>query len=61
VRFYFAVKKLCYSRAMVAAPRVLPDLNQLDPASLKALIFLQHEQLLSKDAQLIAHDNEIVI
>src|ERR1700746_3619135 len=44
---------------MVAAPRVLPDLNQLDPVSLKALIFLQHEQLLSKDAQLIARDNEI--
>ena len=44
---------------MVAAPRVLPDLNQLDPASLQALIFLQHEQLLSKDAQLLARDNEI--
>ena len=37
---------------MVAAPRVLPDLNQLDPASLKALILSQHEQLISRDAEI---------
>jgi len=37
---------------MVAAPRVLPDLNQLDPTSLKALILSQHEQLLSRDAEI---------
>jgi transposase len=44
---------------MVAAHRVLPDLNQLDPASLKALILSQHEQLLSKDEQLVSRDSEI--
>ena len=44
---------------MVAAPRALPDLNQLDPAALKALILSQHEQLLSKDEQLLSRDNEI--
>jgi transposase len=37
---------------MVAAPHVLPDLNQLDPASLKALILSQHQQLLSRDAEI---------
>jgi transposase len=37
---------------MVAAPRVLPDLNQLDRASLKALILSQHEQLISRDAEI---------
>ena len=41
---------------MVAAPRTLPDLNQLNPA---ALIVSQHEQLLSKDAQLSSRDSEI--
>jgi len=44
---------------MVAAPRVLPDLHQLDPAALKALILSQHEQLLSKDEQLLSRDHEI--
>src|ERR1700676_1000894 len=34
---------------MVAAPRALPDLNQLDPSALKALILSQHEQLLWRD------------
>src|ERR1700728_4922814 len=37
---------------MVAAPRSLPDLNQLDPAALKALILFQHEQLLSRDNEI---------
>jgi len=37
---------------MSAAPRVLPDLNQLDPASLKALILSQHAQLLSRDNEI---------
>src|ERR1700686_1337245 len=37
---------------MVAAPRALPDLNQLDPAALKALILSQHEQLLSRDNEI---------
>jgi transposase len=37
---------------MVAAPRVLPDLNQLDPTALKALILSQHEQLLSRDTEI---------
>jgi transposase len=37
---------------MVAAPRALPDLNQLDPAALKALIVSQHEQLLSRDHEI---------
>src|SRR6202167_2594671 len=37
---------------MVAAPRPLPDLNQLDPSALKALILSQHEQLLSRDAEI---------
>ena len=44
----------------------LPDLDRLDSAALKALIFLQHEQLLSqseellsKSEQLVSRDNEI--
>jgi len=37
---------------MVAAPRALPDLNQLDPTALKALILSQHEQLLSRDHEI---------
>ena len=37
---------------MVAAHRALPDLNQLDPASLKALILSQHEQLISRDSEI---------
>ena len=37
---------------MVAARHPLPDLEQLDPAALKALILAQREQLLS-------HENEI--
>jgi transposase len=44
---------------MVAAHRTLPDLNQLHPTALKALILAQHEQLLSKDQQLASRDNEI--
>ncbi len=37
---------------MVAAYRTLPDLNQLDPTALKALILSQHEQLLSRDNEI---------
>jgi hypothetical protein len=37
---------------MVAAHRALPDLNQLDPASLKALILSQHEQVISRDSEI---------
>lgn len=37
---------------MAASPRALPDLNQLDSASLRALILSQHEQLLSRDAEI---------
>src|SRR6202795_5109340 len=37
---------------MVAAPRALPDLNQLGPTALKALILSQHEQLLSRDNEI---------
>ena len=37
---------------MVAAPRALPDLIQLDPTALKALILSQHEQLLSRDNEI---------
>jgi len=37
---------------MVAAHRALPDLNQLDPTALKALILTQHEQLLSREAEI---------
>src|SRR3984893_2426740 len=37
---------------MDAAPRALPALNQLDPSALKALILSQHEQLLSRDAEI---------
>src|ERR1035437_5644915 len=37
---------------MVAAHRALPDLNQLDPTALKALILSQHEQLLSRDHEI---------
>src|ERR1700732_2777181 len=37
---------------MVAAPRPLPDLNQLDASALKALILSQHEPLLSRDNEI---------
>ena len=58
---------------MSSAPPSLPDLQQLDPHSLRALvvaqhtqivaqheeIFLQHEQLLTKNVQLASRDAEI--
>jgi len=37
---------------MTAASHALPDLDQLDVASLRALILSQHEQLLSRDAEI---------
>jgi transposase len=37
----------------------LPDLDSLEPAALKALIFLQHEQLLTQREQLASRDAEI--
>lgn len=37
---------------MAATPRVLPDLTELDAASLRALIVSQHKQLLSRDAEI---------
>lgn len=37
---------------MAATPRVLPDLTQLDAASLRALILSQYEQLISRDAEI---------
>ena len=37
----------------------LPDLDTLDFVALKALIFSQHEQLLSKEEQLASRDSEI--
>jgi transposase len=37
---------------MAATPRVLPDLTQLDAASLRALVLSQHEQLISRDAEI---------
>src|ERR1017187_8401868 len=44
---------------MAAAHHTLPDLDALDPNELKALIFSQHDQLLSKDEQLASGDTEI--
>jgi len=44
---------------MAAAHHTLPDLDALHSSELKALIFSQHEQLLSKDEQLQSRDNEI--
>jgi transposase len=41
------------------ARATLPDLDTLEPATLKTLILSQHEQLLSKDEQLASRDNEI--
>jgi transposase len=41
------------------AAGVLPNLEALDPSELKALIFAQHRQLLSKDEQLQSRDSEI--
>ncbi|HKM90111.1 MAG TPA: IS66 family transposase [Candidatus Acidoferrales bacterium] len=38
---------------------ILPDLDTLDPRSLKALIVLQHEQLHSKDEQLVRKDEQL--
>jgi len=43
----------------MAAAHTLPDLDALNPNELKALIYSQHEQLLSKDQQLVSRDNEI--
>src|SRR5215813_4554469 len=37
----------------------LPDLEHLDPETLKALIRAQHAELLSKDEQLVSRDAEI--
>jgi transposase len=37
---------------MAATPRVLPDLTQLDAASLRALVLSQHEQLISRDTEI---------
>ena len=37
----------------------LPDLDTLDSAALKTLIFLQHEQLQSKDEQLLRKDEQL--
>ena len=37
----------------------LPDLDQLDPDALKALVRAQHQALLSKDEQLLSRDAEI--
>src|SRR3984885_7954821 len=44
---------------MAAANHTLPDLDALHPSELKALIFSQHAQLLSKDEQLQSRDQEI--
>jgi transposase len=44
---------------MVAANHALPNLDALNPNELKALIFLQRAQLLSKDEQLQSRDHEI--
>jgi hypothetical protein len=41
------------------APGILPNLEALLPHELKALIFAQHAQLLSKDEQLQSRDTEI--
>ncbi len=41
------------------AAGVLPNLEALNPSELKALIFAQHRQLLSKDEQLQSRDSEI--
>lgn len=38
--------------AMAVTLRVLPDLTQLDAASLRALILSQHEQLISRDTEI---------
>jgi transposase len=37
---------------MAATPRVLPDLTELDAASLRALVLSQHEQLMSRDTKI---------
>jgi transposase len=37
---------------MAATPRVLPDLTELDAASLRALVLSQHEQLMSRDTEI---------
>jgi hypothetical protein len=44
---------------MVAANHALPNLDALNHNELKALIFLQRAQLLSKDEQLQSRDHEI--
>jgi hypothetical protein len=59
VHFDFAVKKSATFAAMVAANHGLPDLDALNHNELKALIFSQHEQLLSKDERLASRQAEI--
>ena len=44
---------------MVAANHALPNLDALNHNELKALIFSQRAQLLSKDEQLQSRDTEI--
>src|ERR1700686_4664300 len=44
---------------MVAANHALPNLDALNHNELKALIFSQRAQLLSKDEQLLSRDHEI--
>jgi transposase len=44
---------------MVITPTTLPNLENMGPEALKALIRAQHDQLLAKDEQLLSRDHEI--
>ena len=54
-----AQKKVLAYCAHDDAAHDLPDLDQLDPDALKALVRAQHQELRSKDEQLLSRDAEI--
>ena len=43
---------MCHTAGMSEMPFLLPDLDVLDPAALKAMIYSQHEELLSHRTQI---------
>ena len=59
MHFHFAVKKVCYIRGNGCCEPQTPRSRRTEPNELKALIFSQHEQLLSKDEQLASRQAEI--
>jgi transposase len=57
--FYCARKSFWHTARTMTLRASLPDLDTLDSAALKTLIFLQQEQLQSKDEQLLRKDEQL--